>query len=167
MHILFARTTLVCSCLHELYLCILVARACVTYFVCFIGVHSGLPYTRIIHSKPNTLVCTVPLKGNVALAHIFFSSELVYSSEQRVEEMVSQANARLELLAQSSFLHTVVSSRCCESCCEYSSENSILYHTASAERFHRGEAFDSWYCNLCWVVNITRTTSTKRERLNE
>ena len=48
--------------------------------------------------------------------------------EQRVEEMASQANTRLEPLAKSNFLHTVVSSRCCKSCCEYSSENSILYY---------------------------------------
>ena len=75
---------------------------------------------------------TVLLKGNVALARILFSSELGYSSEQRVEEMASQANTRLEPLAQLSFLHTVVPSRCCESRCEYSSENSILYHAMNA-----------------------------------
>ena len=58
VHLLFAQTTLVRSCLHELHLCILVARARKTHFTCFIAVHSGLPYTRIIHSKLNTCVRT-------------------------------------------------------------------------------------------------------------
>ena len=94
--------------------------------------------------------------------------------EQKVEEMASPANTCRTPLAKSTFLHTVVSSQCYKLCCEYSSENSILYHPSYVkipprvlERFHRDEAFDSWYCNLCWVVNNTRTTSTKRERLNE
>ena len=34
------------------------ARACMPSFACFIGVHSGLPYTRVIHSKPNMCVST-------------------------------------------------------------------------------------------------------------
>ena len=29
-----------------------------THFTRFIGVHSGLAYTQVIHSKPNTCVCT-------------------------------------------------------------------------------------------------------------
>ena len=52
----------------------------------------------------------VPLRGNVALARIFSRVNWSTQGEQRVEEMMSKANTRLELLAKSSFLHTVVSS---------------------------------------------------------
>ena len=91
---------------------------------------------------------TVLLKGNVALARILFSSELGYSSEQRVEEMTSQANTRLEPLAQLSFLFIqwflldVVSH-------VVSTHQKTRYSTTPRvlERFNRGEAFDSWYCN--------------------
>ena len=54
--------------LHELHSCILVctnctrafwfAQECVTHFVYFISVHSGLAYTQVIHSKSNTCVHT-------------------------------------------------------------------------------------------------------------
>ena len=57
-------------------------------------------------------IATVPLKGNVALAHIFSRVNWSTQGEQRVDEMESQANTRLdrEPLAKSSFLHTVVPS---------------------------------------------------------
>ena len=47
--------------LHKLHSCILVCiSTCVflTHCACFIGVHSGLAYTRVICSKPNTYVRT-------------------------------------------------------------------------------------------------------------
>ena len=58
----FARTAHV---LHKLHSCILVCTKCKcilvctsmrvfpTHFTCFIGVHSGLEYTSVIHSKAN------------------------------------------------------------------------------------------------------------------
>ena len=105
----------------------------------------------------------VPLKGNVNRSHFLSRVNWSTRGEQRVEEMASQANTRLEPLAKSTFLHTVVPSRCCE----YSSENLILYYPSYVyipprvlERF-RGEAFGNWYCNICWVINNIRITSTK------
>ena len=56
----------------------------------------------------------VPLKGNVAVACIFSRVNWSTRGEERVEEMASQANTRLEPLAKSSFLDTVVPSRYCE-----------------------------------------------------
>ena len=61
MHLWFAQTSLVHFGLHELHSCILVCMStCVspTHFACFIGVHSDLVYTQVIHSKPNTCVRT-------------------------------------------------------------------------------------------------------------
>ena len=103
-------------------------------------------------------------------SHAFFSGvNWSTRGEQRVGEMASQANTWLEPPAKSSFLHTVVTSRCCE----YSSENLILYYPSyvyfatSTGRVSSRWGFDNWYSNLCWVVNNIHITSTKQEWLNE
>ena len=62
--------------------------------------------------------------------------------------MANQANIRLEPLTKSSFLRIVVPSRCYKSRCKYSLEIQVTYIPLRVlERFHRGEAFDNWYCN--------------------
>ena len=69
-------------------------------------------------------------RSKVMLHSLAFFSRVNWSTrgEQRVEEMMSQANTRLEPLAMWSSLHTVFPSLCCKSCCKYLSENLILYY---------------------------------------
>ena len=86
----------------------------------------------------------VPLKSNVTLTRIFSQVNWSTQGEQRVEEMASQANTRLEPLAKSSFLQTVVPSRCCEVIIRKLDTLLAIQVTYTLprvlERFHRGKA---------------------------
>ena len=64
--------------LHELHSCILVCvsmHVFPTPFACFIGMHSGLAYTPVIHSKPN-MACVLAATPQRAYVP-FISLELV------------------------------------------------------------------------------------------